>query len=155
MPPLLRQVLDTRLDRLGEAARGLLAVAAVIGQEVSFGVWQAVSDTSDDRLAEAIGRALEARLVEEAPGGEKLRFVHALVRETLYRELLPPFRQMWHRSVGEALEGTARPNPDEVAYHFRQAGDPRAERWLIRAGLRAEEAYAWMTAAGAWATSRR
>jgi DNA-binding CsgD family transcriptional regulator len=146
VPSLLRQVIEGRLERLGEETRRLLAVAAVIGQEVSFGVWQAVSDTSDDRLAEAIGRALEAHLVEEAPGGEKLRFVHALVRETLYRELLPPFRQMWHRRVGEALKGTARPNPDEVAYHFRQAGDPRAERWLIRAGLRAEGTYAWMTA---------
>jgi DNA-binding CsgD family transcriptional regulator len=146
VPSLLRQVIEGRLVRLGEDARRLLAIAAVIGQEVPFGLWQSVSGTSDDRLAEAIGRALEAHLLEEAPGGEKLRFVHALVRETLYRELLPPLRQMWHRRIGEVLEQMARPNPEEVAHHFRQAANPRAERWLIRAGLRAEEAYAWMTA---------
>jgi DNA-binding SARP family transcriptional activator len=146
VPSLLRQVIEGRLERLGEETRRLLAVAAVIGQEVPFGLWQSVSDTSDDRLAETIGRALEAHLVEEAPGGEKLRFVHALVRETLYRDLVLPFRRGWHRQVGEALEETARPNSDEVAHHFRQAGDPRAERWLVRAGLRAEGAYAWMTA---------
>ena len=34
VPLLLRQVLDGRLDRLGEATRALLAVAAVIGQGV-------------------------------------------------------------------------------------------------------------------------
>lgn len=105
-----------------------------------------MSDTSDDRLAEAIGLALEAHLIEEAPGGEKLRFVHALVRETLYRELLLPFRQMWHPRFGEVLEETARPNPEEVAHPFRQAADPRAKGWLILAGLRAEGSYAWMRA---------
>ena len=146
VPSLLRQVIEGRLERLGEETRRLLAIAAVIGQEVPFGLWQSVSDTSDDRLAEAIGRALEAHLLVEAPGGEKLRFVHALVRETLYRELLPPFRRTWHRRVGEVLEKSARPNTEEVAHHFRQAADPRAKWWLIHAGLRAEGAYAWMTA---------
>ena len=134
VPSLLRQVIEGRLERLGEETRGLLAVAAVIGQEVPFGLWHSVGDVSDERLAEAIGRALEAHLIEETPGGERLRFVHALVRETLYRELALPFRQRWHRRVGEALEQTARPDPEEVANHFRQAGDPRAEGWLIRAG---------------------
>jgi predicted ATPase/DNA-binding CsgD family transcriptional regulator len=146
VPSLLRQVIEGRLERLGEETRGFLAVAAVIGQEVPFGLWHSVSGTSDDRLAEAIGRALEAHLIEEVSGSERLRFVHALVRETLYRELALPFRQRWHRRVGEALEQTARPHPEEVANHFRQARDPRAEGWLIRAGLRAEETYAWMTA---------
>lgn len=146
VPALLRQVIEGRLERLGKNPRRLLAIAAVIGQEVPFGLWQSVSDASDEQLAEVIGRALEAHLVEETPGGGKLRFVHALVRETLYRELLLPFRQMWHRRVGEVLEESARPNPEEVAHHFRQAADPRAASWLIRAGLRAEEAYAWMTA---------
>lgn len=146
MPSLLRQVIEGRLERLGGETRRLLAVAAVIGQEVPFGLWQAVDDADDERLAEAIGRSLEAHLMEEALGGERFRFVHALVRETLYAELLPPFRRRWHRRVGEVLQQMARPNPDEVAYHFRQAGDPRAQDWLIRAGLRAEGAYAWMTA---------
>ena len=146
VPSLLRQVIEGRLERLGEETRGLLVVAAVIGQEVPFGLWHSVSGTSDDLLADAIGRALDARLIEEVYGGERLRFVHALVRETLYRELALPFRQRWHRRVGEALEHTSRPDPEEVANHFRQGGDPRAGGWLIQAGLRAEAAYAWMTA---------
>jgi predicted ATPase/DNA-binding CsgD family transcriptional regulator len=146
VPALLRQVIEGRLERLGEETKRQLAVAAVIGQEVPFELWRSVGGAGDDQLAEAIGRALEARLIEEVPGGEKLRFVHALVRETLYRELLPPFRRTWHRRVGDALETMARPDPEQVAHHFRQAGDPRAGKWLIRAGLRAEAAYAWMTA---------
>jgi DNA-binding CsgD family transcriptional regulator len=146
VPSLLRQIIEGRLERLGDETRGLLAAAAVIGQEVPLGLWQSVGDTSDERLAEATRRVLEAHLMEEVSGGEKLRFVHALVRETLYRDLALPFRQRWHRRVGEVLEQTARPDPEEVANHFRQAGDPRAQEWLIQAGLRAEEAYALMTA---------
>jgi DNA-binding CsgD family transcriptional regulator len=33
-----------------------------------------------------------------------------------------------------------------VAYHFQQVGDPRAVTWLIAAGDRAQDAYAWPTA---------
>ena len=146
VPTLLRQVIEGRLERLGDETRGLLSAMAVIGQEMRFGLLRSVSGGSDDRLAEMLGRALEAHLIEEVPGGQKLRFVHALVRETLYGELLPPLRQRWHRRIGEVLQETARPDPDEIAHHFLQAGDPRAERWLILAGLRAEGAYAWMTA---------
>ena len=40
-----------------------------------------------------------------------------------------------------------RPDPDAVAYHLQQAGDPRAWEWLVRAGERAQRAYAWLTAA--------
>jgi DNA-binding CsgD family transcriptional regulator len=145
VPPLLRQVIEDRLERLGKGMRRTLAVAAVIGQEVPFGLWQAVSDADEDRLAETTERAMEAHLIEESPGG-RLRFVHALIRETLYRELALPIRQRWHRRIGEALEASARPDPEEVANHFRQAGDPRAGGWLVQAGLRAEGAYAWMTA---------
>ena len=42
-PPLLRQVIEARLARLGEESQRLLAVAAVIGQEVPLAVWAAVA----------------------------------------------------------------------------------------------------------------
>jgi hypothetical protein len=35
-----------------------------------------------------------------------------------------------------------------VASHFQRAGDARAVPWLVRAGDRAERAYAWATAVG-------
>jgi hypothetical protein len=54
-----------------------------------------------------------------------VRFAHALIREALYLGTSPPRRRQWHRRTGEALLH-ATPDPDVVAYHFRQAGDPRA-----------------------------
>ncbi len=41
----------------------------------------------------------------------------------------------------------ANPDPDSVAYHLQQAGDPRAWEWLVQAADRAQHAYAWLTAA--------
>ena len=34
-----------------------------------------------------------------------------------------------------------------IALHFRQARDPRAVKWLVEAGVRAQQSYAWATAA--------
>ena len=92
-------------------------------------------------------QAVEAHLLEAAPDGTRVRFVHALTREALYDGILAPRRRIWHGQVAETLMAGARPDPDEVAYHLQQAGDPRAWEWLVKAGDRAQRAYAWVTAA--------
>ena len=153
VPALLRQVVAARVARLGEDARHLLSVAAVVGQEVPFELWAAVSEAGEDRLLAAAERAVEARLLEETPDGAGLRFAHALVREALYEAVLPPRRRAWHRRAGEVLADGPHPDPDSVAYHLRLAGDPRAAEWLIRAGVRARRAAAWVTAAERFATA--
>ncbi|HEU5422803.1 MAG TPA: LuxR C-terminal-related transcriptional regulator, partial [Nitrolancea sp.] len=139
------QVLDARVDRLGAAARDLLTIAAVIGQDAPLALWQAVAGAPEDDLLAVVERAAAARLLD--PTADGLRFAHALVREALYERVLPPRRRRLHRQVAEALLTTPAPDPDAVAYHFQQAGDPQAVAWLIAAGERAQMAYAWLTAA--------
>ena len=150
VPTLLLQVLEGRIARLGEAARDRLAVAAVIGERVSLALWQAVAELTEDFLLPTVEQAVEAHLLEAESDGEHVRFTHALVREALYEGILPPRRRVWHRRVAEVLMSTplfsAAADPDTVAYHLDQAGDPRAADWLVRAGERARRAYAWMTA---------
>src|SRR5205085_5599158 len=92
-------------------------------------------------------RAVAAQLLVAEGDGLRVRFTHALVRETLYEGLLPPRRRGWHRRAADALLARLAPDPDAVASHLRRAGDPRAIAWLVRAGLRAERAYAWLSAA--------
>ena len=146
LPTLLRQVIDGRVARLGGEARRLLTVAAVIGQEVALDVWQAVAEVAEDDLLDVVERAATAHLLEATTEGTGVRFVHALIREALYEGLLPPRRRAWHKRVGEALMVTPGKDPNALAHHFRQAGDPRAFAWLVRAGLRAYQAAAWLTA---------
>ena len=63
MPPLLRQVIDGRVARLGEEARELLAVAAVIGQEVPLALWARSAGLTRRRCSPTVERAVEARLL--------------------------------------------------------------------------------------------
>jgi DNA-binding CsgD family transcriptional regulator/transcriptional regulator with XRE-family HTH domain/tetratricopeptide (TPR) repeat protein len=147
VPSLLRQVIDGRLARLGEEVQRLLAVAAVIGQEAPLALWGRVGDVSQEAVLAAVEAAVEAHLLEETRDGLHVRFVHALIREAVYAGLPPSPRRRWHRLAGEVLAAGPLPDPDAVAHHFRQAGDPRAISWLVRAGERAQRLYAWWTAA--------
>jgi DNA-binding CsgD family transcriptional regulator len=147
VPALLHQVIDARLDRLDEESQHLLTIAAVIGQEVPVRAWSAVSDATEETLATTMERAIGAHLMETAAGSVAVRFVHALVRETLYERITPIRRGTWHRRVADFLVGASHPDPDAVAYHYRRAEDPRAASWLMRAGERAEASYALLSAA--------
>ncbi len=142
------QVIDGRLAQLPDEAQELLTIAgAVIGQEVSLPLWREVGNVSEEALLMTIEAAAEARLLEPSSDGTNVHFLHALIREALYAALLPPRRRVWHRRIGDALAQSPAPDPDAVAYHFRQGGDSRTAAWLIRAGDRAQRAYAWLTAA--------
>ena len=146
VPSFLRQVIEGRVERLGEAVRQPLAVAAVIGQEVPLALWGEVADLDDEALLAIVEQAVESHLLVAERDGIRVRFVHALTREALYEGVLPPRRRLWHRQVAETLLAGV-PDPDAVAYHLQQAGDPRAWEWLVKAADRAQRGYAWLTAA--------
>jgi DNA-binding CsgD family transcriptional regulator len=146
IPPLLQQVIDGRVARLGDGMRQPLAMASIIGQEAPLALWSRVAEIDPDALLTIVERAVDANLLEATRDGTRVRFVHALTREALYDSVLPPRRREWHRQVGETLALDTDSNPDSVAHHFREAGDDRTVEWLIRAGERAQRAYAWATA---------
>ncbi|HYI14543.1 MAG TPA: hypothetical protein VEX37_04085, partial [Thermomicrobiales bacterium] len=147
VPELVRQVIERRLALLGDEAQRHLAVAAVIGHETTLDLWIEISGADEDALSDTLERAVEARIVEEVRGGSGFRFMHALIRETLYEGIGLLRRRSLHRQVGEALAAGKQHDPDAVAHHFRQAGDDRAYDWLIQAGDRALRSYAWLIAA--------
>jgi DNA-binding CsgD family transcriptional regulator len=146
VPPLLVQVIEGRLARLGDEVREALAVAAVIGQEVPLDVWGTIAALPEESLLAVIGKAADAHVLDATGDGTRVRFVHALIRAALFEGLLSPQRRVWHRRVGETLAGSPDPDPDAVASQFQRAGDRRAIEWLVKAGNRAELAYAWLTA---------
>ncbi|MBA3329283.1 MAG: AAA family ATPase, partial [Actinobacteria bacterium] len=147
VPSLLRQVIDGRVARLGETTRQPLAIAAVIGQEVPLALWSEVAELDEQALLDVVDGAVEAHLLDAERDGTRVRFVHALTREALYESVLPPRRRTWHQLVAEVLLTSTDPEPDALAFHLQEAGDPRAWEWLVKAGDRAQRAYAWLTAA--------
>lgn len=155
VPPLVRQVIEGRLARLDDGARSLLELAAMIGQVAPFDLWQAVSHVDIEEVLDGAEQAIEAHLLEPSADGASVCFTHALIREAVYESILPPRRRSRHRQIGDALAATHDSDPDEVAHHFQQIGDPRAIDWLIRAGERAQRTYAWATASERFATAAR
>jgi len=154
VPPLLRQMIEGRSARLGGEARRRLGIAAVLGQEVPLDLWSAVASATEAMLLPAMEEAAAARLAEATEDGMSIRFVHALIREALYEGISPPVRRAMHRTAGETLAAGRNPDPDAVASHFQRAGDVRALPWLLRAGERAQAAYAWSTAAARFEAAR-
>ncbi|HEU5434263.1 MAG TPA: AAA family ATPase, partial [Thermomicrobiales bacterium] len=146
VPSLVRQVIDGRIARLGEETRTPLALAAVIGQEVPLDLWARVAGLTEEATLAIVEQAADARLLDPEPDGARFRFVHALTREALYDGVVAPRRRRWHRQVAEALATQPGVSPDIVADHFQRAGDERAWEWHVRAGERAQRAYAWLTA---------
>ncbi len=146
VPPLIHQLIAGRVGRLSEETRELLAVAAVIGHEVPVELWSQVAEVENAALLAMVEEAIAANFVYATPDGTAVRFVHALVREAIYDSILPIRRRPLHEQVAEQLATARLPDPDAVADHFQRAADPRAIEWLIAAGDRAYQTYAWRTA---------
>jgi DNA-binding CsgD family transcriptional regulator len=147
LPSFVRQVIEARAARLGVKVQDALAIAAVIGHEVSLPLWQRVSGLGELALLDIVEQAVERHLLVASPDGSHVRFVHALTREALYESVTPPRRRLWHERAASVLMAAEYPDPDAVAFHLQHAGDPRAGEWLVRAADRAQRAYAWLTAA--------
>ena len=99
-----------------------------------------------DEVLDVLHEAMAERVVDEVPGTPgRLRFGHALIRDTLYDELTPARRFQLHRQAGEALEALyasdLEPHLAELAHHFLAAapvgGADKAVDYARRAGDRA------------------
>ncbi|MGH2548751.1 MAG: helix-turn-helix transcriptional regulator [Thermomicrobiales bacterium] len=147
LPTLLTQVIDARVSRLGEAMRKPLSMAAVVGEDVSLDLWSEIAELSEDDLLAIVEDASEAHVLEANQDGTRVRFAHALIRDSLYESISPPRRLLWHRAIAEVLMRRGNPDPDAIAHHLTQLGDDRAPEWLVKAGNRAQRAYTWLIAA--------
>jgi tetratricopeptide (TPR) repeat protein len=105
VPGSVRDVLERRLQRLGDRVREPLAAAAVIGQEFDLELVGRMVDEDVDAVATAVDAAADAALVV-APRrpGDRYAFAHALIVTTLYEGLGPARRARMHRRAAEALE---------------------------------------------------
>ena len=114
-------VLRLRMARFPEELRGLLALASVCGREFRLDQVATVAGLDPDSALELLDLALEARIVEEHDGAGRYRFIHALVRETLYTGLSHTRRGRLHGAWGEVLERDLGTQPEltaDVAHHL-------------------------------------
>ncbi|MEV0200081.1 BTAD domain-containing putative transcriptional regulator [Nonomuraea sp. NPDC050691] len=145
VPEGVRDVLRRRLARLPEGSVSVLRLAAVAGRESSVDVLVKAADTDEDGVLDALDAGVIAGLLDE-PGPGLVRFVHALVRDTLVADLSRLRATRMHARIAAALEGS-----DDIAtlaHHYARAGSPKAVGYCVRAAERAEARYAHDVAAG-------
>jgi AAA ATPase-like protein len=146
IPEGVRDVVGRRLSRLSANANDILTVAAVQGRDVDVDVLVAVGDAAEPEVLDALDEAVTARLVEDTGFGG-FRFAHALVRVTLYDELLATRRRRLHRQTADALEKLRRNDVVALAYHAAEGGDlERALRYGLAAAERSLAARAFADA---------
>jgi DNA-binding CsgD family transcriptional regulator/tetratricopeptide (TPR) repeat protein len=152
IPEGIREVIGRRLDRLSAECRQLLALGSVLGRDFGVDVLKRLTDMSAESVLASLQDAVEAKLIVDVPGSRgRLRFAHALIRDTLYEGLGRAERVRLHRAVGEALEAlysyAPEPHLAELAYHFVEAapGDDgvKAIGYARRAGDRAASLLAY------------
>jgi class 3 adenylate cyclase/tetratricopeptide (TPR) repeat protein len=145
LPDSVREVVTARVVRLGEPAKQVLALAAVIGRDFDLEVLVSVSNRTEDELLDILDAAYFASLVREVsdvPG--HYVFTHALIRRTLYDDLGATRRARAHRAIAETLEDQRRvPSAAAVrdlAYHWFHATQPVDMVKAIEYSKRAAEA---------------
>jgi predicted ATPase/class 3 adenylate cyclase len=127
IPTGVREVIGKRLNRLSVPAARYLSIAACIGRNFDLHLLaQLEADKSEDELLVALEEALNEHLIEVVPETQQFRFGHALIRETLYDEILGLRRSRLHLRIGEMIEqrhGADDANTwPQLAYHFSEAG---------------------------------
>ena len=154
-PQSLRDAFLLRIERLSPAAQAATRAVAV-GQRLDETIIAALTGIDGERLHEALREAVAEHVLEARADGQ-LAFRHALLRETLYDDLLPGERGELHLALARALEQLCLAAPDDevervaaVATHYAAAGEQAAAlRATVAAALVAERVHAWGEAAEA------
>jgi predicted ATPase len=147
VPDTVSRVILSRLDRLSEQSRNMLKVASVIGRV--FQQWllhsvypfQVEETEMETRLLDLCGKEILDR------AQIAYLFRHVMTREVAYESLLYAERRDLHRKIAQSIEAQpvahAGGYVEVLAEHYTLAeGWPRALRYHLRAGARAQAIYA-------------
>ena len=156
IPAGVRAVIGRRVARLSRRCQDLLVLASVLGREFGIDALAQLSGLTPDELLDALDEAIPERILGEVPASPgRLRFGHALIRDTLYEELTPARRMRLHRDAAAALAtvyaAELDPHLAELAQHHFAAvlagGAGEAIDFAQRAGERASSQLAHEEAA--------
>lgn len=154
VPASIGDTVELRLAGLGQSAREILDVAAVVGDDFDVSTVATAGGIEPRSVLDALDSATAVGLVAPTSSGEaSFAFIHSLTREAVLARLAPSRLAVLHSCVGSALE----PRADDpsvvprVAHHFLAAHvlghGQEAIRYATRAGELAEASLAFEEAA--------
>ncbi|MFL5843994.1 MAG: ATP-binding protein [Solirubrobacteraceae bacterium] len=126
-PRAVSRTVMLRLARLSPAARAVAEAVAVLGEDAALHAVAALARIEEPAAAAATGELAQAEILRH---GSPLGFVHALVRDAVYRELPPGERELKHARAARMLDGLGA-SKEHVAAHLLITA-PRGDEWVSR-----------------------
>lgn len=151
LPTGVRALIRARFGALGDQARDILEMAAVIGRSFDLSLLSRATAYGKAEALRIIEPLMSSGLIVETEATKTYYFSHDKLRQTLYEDISGSLRSALHLRVVRALEKDGG-EPAELAHHYLQAREwwPALEN-LTRAARKAEENYAWETASKTYA----
>lgn len=152
LPNTVQKVVLARIDKLDEADKVTLKVAAAIGRTFQRDLletvhpWLNVSNANlDEQLARLQAEDFTRQEVKESD--LDFLFKHVITQEVAYETMLYSQRRRLHATIGAALESRSPSGDNEIvdllAYHYARSDErAKALEYLQRAGQKALAGYA-------------
>ena len=142
VPPTVKSLISSRIDRLSPREQLAIKVASVIGRSFDFDLLAKVMPEAAprDELLDHLYVMDEMELVVKKDRADKqFKFKHAMTCDVAYDLLTLAQRRELHQSVAEAIEESHKGDPAPVcsvlAFHYTRAGKTdSAIKWLTMAG---------------------
>ena len=109
----VHQLVMARIHRLAPPLRAVLAVAAVIGREFEFALIVRSAQLSTRDAAASLEELVRRRFLHMID--DRFEFTHAWIRESMYRSLLAPRRQILHAEVAMACQQSGLRNDERLS----------------------------------------
>lgn len=158
LPRLLSDLLDQRLDTIGETASAVAVALGVAGRSLGGLTLCRITGLSRPGLAAALRELDRARLIDPATTPGEIQLRHPLLAEAIRRRLIGGELAEAHGRVAAALVDSPASSAAEVAVHWQAAGEREQELvWRVRAADEAGALYAvaqqsehWLRALELW-----
>ena len=122
LPASISDAVLARAAGLSTAARAVVEQVCVADGGLSHEVLASIVPFAEERLLTAARRAVASGLLVAA--GDGYAFRHQLIRQAVYRHLLPGERRHLHRRLAETLAVGPGSDPGRLAQHWHLAGCP-------------------------------
>ena len=139
VPPTVRDAVLERAGQLDDDARTILKAAAVVSGPVDESTLAAVTGLPSERWTAAFTATLGSRLLQDDDSG-LVSFRHMLACRAVYEATPARERRGLHLLAGRALEGVSPQPANQLARHYREAG--QTEQWRRYAEAAADLALA-------------
>ena len=128
IPPTVKGILASRIDRLPPDEKGFLQTLAVIGKEFPLGLVRGVTRKPDEELERMLAALQLSEFIYEQPAFPEsaYTFKHALTQEVAYGSLLGERRKELHERTAGQIEALFNSRLEdhygELAHHYSCSG---------------------------------